>query len=152
MKKPSSVLEYPLVIRKVLESMTISAPDLSLWHTIALPPKKLQNNHYVTVFSDEYALLLGRAMIDLWKKTNIHIKEKKWAPAASDIKNSVRKSQKALSVPKFCALVNDVIKVSEDTIRRDIDKKKIKAYKTSGGHRRIPASELGVYLELLRDK
>ena len=34
-KKPRSILEYPVVVRKVLEDMVISIPDLGFW--IQLP-------------------------------------------------------------------------------------------------------------------
>ncbi len=152
MKKPSSVLEYPIVLRKVLEYMTISSPDLSIFKSLPLPEKKLANNRYVTKFSNEYALSLGLALIEIWKECDSHIQTKKWAPAASDIKSSVKKSEKALTVPAFKKLVELTVQVSEDTIRRDVDDKRIKSYKTRGGHRRIPTSELGPYLELLKDK
>ena len=152
MKKPSSVLEYPLVVRKVLEHLTISSPDLSIFKSLPLPEKRISNNRYVTSFSDEYALRLGRALIEIWKQCDTHIKEKKWVPEASDIKHTIKKSEKALSVPAFKKLVNQTVKVSEDTIRRDVDDKRIKSFKTRGGHRRIPASELGPYLELLKEK
>lgn len=152
MKKPSSILEYPIVVRKVLEFLTISSPDLSIFKSIPLPEKKKINNRYVTSFSDEYALRLGRAVIEIWKQVDGHIQTKKWAPPASDIKSTVKKSEKALSVPAFKKLVAMTVDVSEDTIRRDVDDKRIKSYKTRGGHRRIPASELGPYLELLKDK
>jgi excisionase family DNA binding protein len=152
MKKPSSILEYPIVIRKVLNFLTISSPDLSIFKSIPLPEKRISNNRYVTQFNDQYALSLGRAVIEIWKDVDRHIQTKKWAPAASHIKHTVTKSQKALSVPAFKKLVAMTVDVSEDTIRRDVDDKRIKSYKTRGGHRRIPASELGPYLELLKDK
>ena len=152
MKKPSSILEYPIVVRKVLEHLTISSPDLSIFKSIPLPEKRISNNRYVTDLSSDYALSLGRAVIEVWKQVDSHIQTKKWAPAASSIKHTVTKSQKALSVPAFKKLVAMTVDVSEDTIRRDVDDKRIKSYKTRGGHRRIPASELGPYLELLKDK
>ena len=152
MKKPSSVLEYPIVVRKVLEFLTISSPDLSIFKSIPLPPKKKINNRYVTSFSDEYALRLGKAIIDIWKDVDGHIQTKKWVPEASDIKHTVKKSEKALSLSEFTKLVNAHVKVSAVTIRRDIDKKLIKCFKTSGGHRRIPTSELALYLATLSDK
>lgn len=152
MKTLTHPLEYPIVIRKVLEDLMISIPDLSIFKSIPLPEKRISNNRYVTQFSDEYATRLGRAIIEIWKEVDGHIQTKKWAPPASSIKHTVTKSGKALSVPAFKKLVAMTVDVSQDTIRRDVDDKRIKSYKTRGGHRRIPASELGPYLELLKDK
>lgn len=149
MKKPKSVLEYPLVLRKVLDSISVSAPDLSIWSSLPLPPVVKKDNRYVTEFSDEYALRLGRAMIATWRKVDRHIQEKKWAPEASDIRSSVTKSQKALTLPAFVKLVNEHVEISEDSVRRDIDSGRLRAFKTSGGHRRISISELAGYLESL---
>ncbi|MFN3453774.1 MAG: hypothetical protein ACK41T_02365 [Pseudobdellovibrio sp.] len=152
MKKPTSVLEYPIVVRKVLEFLTISSPDLAIFKSIPLPEKRKVNNRYVTSFNDDYALRLGKAIIDIWKQVDSHVTTKKWVPEASDIKHTVKKSEKALSLSEFSKLVNAHVKVSAVTIRRDIDKKLIKCFKTSGGHRRIPASELSLYLATLSDK
>lgn len=78
MKKPTSVLEYPIVIRKVLESITISSPDLSIWDTIPSPQKVFKNNRYVTEMNDEFAIKLGKAIIKVWRNIDVHIQEKKW--------------------------------------------------------------------------
>ena len=50
MKKPSSVLEYPIVVRKHLNYITISMPDLGLFETLELPKKNL-NKDYVTLLA-----------------------------------------------------------------------------------------------------
>lgn len=152
MKKPSHVLEYPLVVRKVLENMTISLPDLSIWTTLALPPKVKTENGYVTQFNDEYALKLGREILRTYTKATKHMYEKKWVPSASDIKSVVTKQDKPLTVPAFAKLISQVVPVSKDTIRRDIDRDIIKCAKTSGGHRRIPGSEIGRYLNYLQTR
>lgn len=152
MKKPSHVLEYPLVVRKVLENMTVSVPDLSIWTTLPMPPKKKTENGYVTQFNDEYALLLGREILRTYSKASKHMREKKWVPNASDIKSVVTKQEKPMTLPAFARLINQVISISEDTIARDIEKGIIKCSKTSGGHRRIPGSEVGSYLAYLEQK
>ena len=152
MKKPSHVLEYPLVVRKVLENMTVSVPDLGIWATLPTPPKVKTEKGYVTQFNDEYALLLGREILRTYKKATLHMHEKKWVPDASDIRAVVKKAEKDLTVPKFTKLINQVVTVSEDTVRRDLEKGIIKGLKTSGGHRRIPGSEVGAYLAYLEKK
>lgn len=152
MKKPSHILEYPLVVRKVLENMTVSIPDLGIWTTLPTPPKIKTEKSYVTQFNDEYALLLGREILRTYKKATLHMHEKKWVPDASDIRAVVKKSEKDLTVPKFTKLINQVVTVSEDTVRRDLEKGVIKGLKTSGGHRRIPGSEVGAYLAYLEKK
>ena len=42
--------------------------------------------------------------------------------------------------------------VSENTIRREISRGAIRCYQTEGGHRRIPTSEIGTYLNLVESK
>ena len=152
MKKPSHVLEYPLVIRKVLDNMTVSLPDLSIWGTLPLPPKIKSENGYVTQFNDEYALKLGREILRTYVKATKHMNEKKWVPNASDIKAVVTKQDKPLTLPAFTKLICQVIPLSQDTVRRDIERGAIKCSKTSGGHRRIPGSEVGRYLAYLEGK
>jgi len=152
MKKPSHVLEYPLVVRKVQNSLTVSVPDLSIWGTLELPPKVKTEKGYVTQFNDEYALKLGREILRTYSRATRHMSEKKWVPNASDIKAVVTKQDKPLTVPAFTKLIGQVVPVSQDTVRRDIERGVIKCSKTSGGHRRIPGSEVGRYLAYLEGK
>jgi len=152
MKKPQHVLEYPLVIRKVLDNMTVSLPDLSIWGTLPLPLKIKSEKGYVTQFNDEYALKLGREILRTYVKATKHMNEKKWVPNASDIKAVVTKQDKPLTVPAFTKLISQVVPLSKDTVRRDIERGIIKCSKTSGRHRRIPGSEVGRYLAYLEQK
>jgi excisionase family DNA binding protein len=138
MKKPSSVLEYPIVVRKHLNYITISMPDLGLFETLELPEKNL-NKDYVT--------LLAARISSLWIKATKHVNEKKWVPEASDIKSSVRKATKKDLTPlQFAKQAG----VSEQTIRRDIERGIIKAKRTGGGHRKIPESQIPLYLQFLK--
>lgn len=147
-KKPSSILEYPVVLRKILENLTITAPDLGIWASVPLPEKKLINGSYVIPLSDEDALRIGKEILRVYRKIGSHIVEKKWKPDASTIRSSVETGTKEnISVPEFARLVNKHIKVSENTIRRDVDRGIIPAIKSSGGHRKIPKSELNKYIE-----
>lgn len=152
MKKPSHVLEYPLVVRKVQNSLTVSVPDLSIWGTLELPPKVKTEKGYVTQFNDEYALKLGREILRTYGRATRHMNEKKWVPNASDIKAVVMKQDKPLTVPSFTKLIGQVVPVSQDTVRRDVERGVIKCAKTTGGHRRIPGSEVGRYLAYLEGK
>jgi excisionase family DNA binding protein len=152
MKKPSHVLEYPLVVRKVQDSLTVSVPDLSIWGTLELPPKVKTQNGYVTQFNDEYALKVGREVLRTYVRATKHMNEKKWVPGASDIKAVVTKQDKPLTLPAFRNIVAQAVPVSLNTIRRDVDRGVIKCAKTSGRHRRIPGSEVGRYLAYLEGK
>lgn len=152
MKKPSHVLEYPLVVRKVLDSLTVSVPDLGIFATISMPPKIKTENGYVTQYNDEYALKLGREILRTYGKASKHMNEKKWVPNASDIRSVVEKRDKPFTVPAFAKMISQAYPISQDTIRRDIEAGVIKCAKTSGGHRRIPASEAGRYLSYLEGK
>lgn len=74
MKKPKSVLEYPIVVRQHLSSMTFSMPDLGLFETLELP----KNNK----LSKEFIISAATRMSRLWLKATDHIHKKKWVPEA----------------------------------------------------------------------
>lgn len=150
MTKPKSVLEYPVVVAKVLDSITVSVPDIGHFEPAIPSPKKvLRNNRYVTDFDDEYALLIGKAVLKAWRAADTHIQEKRWVPDASRIKDILKVAEKDLSITEFTKEVQKSKRISQSTIRRDIDRGIIKASKTSGGHRRIPASEIQRYVSYL---
>lgn len=152
MKKPKSVMEYPIVIRKVMSSLTISAPDLGIFVAIPAPPRKETNSGYITNLDSEYCELLGRKVREVWMRVDRHVQEKKWVPDASDIREIIKKADKDLTLPAFHSVIRKVVSISQDTIRRDIDREVIQSYKTSGGHRRIPSSEVQTYLAYLEGK
>lgn len=152
MKKPKSVMEYPIVVRKVLGTLTISAPDLGIFVTLPAPPRKETNKGYVTDLSPEYCEQIGRRVREVWVKVDRHIQEKKWVPDASDIREVMKKADRDLTLPAFRKIIAKVVSVSEDTIRRDCDREIIQSYRTSGGHRRIPASEVAVYFAHLEGR
>lgn len=154
-KKPRSILEYPVVVRKVLEDMVISIPDLGFWIQLPLPPKKINSNANTTVpqddLNEEYLLTLARGIKSAWIKGHKHILEKKWAPDASTFKQSVQKSEKDLTVPQFLKRLKPHLDISENTLRREIRRGAIKSKQTKGGHNRIPSSELEIYLMKTKD-
>jgi excisionase family DNA binding protein len=139
MKKPKSVLEYPIVVRQHLNYMTFSMPDLGLFETLDLPKNNKLNR--------EYVVSAATRMTRLWVKATEHINKKKWVPVASDIKSSVKKSAKKDLTPLQFA---NQVGISEQTIRRDIERGIIKAKRTGGGHRRIPEAQLPLYLQFLK--
>lgn len=98
MKKPKSVLEYPIVTKKHLNYMTVSMPDLGLFEILELPGGNKINKDYVTQLVTRIARLVG---------------------------------------------------ISQDTLRRDIDRGILRAKKTNGGHRQIPEAQVPVYLDFL---
>lgn len=139
MKKPKSVLEYPIVVRQHMSYMTFSMPDLGLFETLELPKNNKLNK--------EYVISAATRMSRLWLKAMDHINKKKWVPEASDIKSSIRKSAKKDLTPlQFAKHAS----VSEQTIRRDIERGIIRAKRTGGGHRKIPESQIHLYLQFLK--
>ncbi|MFZ3228991.1 MAG: helix-turn-helix domain-containing protein [Pseudobdellovibrio sp.] len=151
MRKPTAIQEYPLVVRKVLENLVISIPDLNIWRQIPAPPKISRDGKTVSEMNDEYCLMLGRSIKAAWISAHQHVSEKKWVPEASNFKQSLQKADKDYSVPAFTQLLNKYMSVCENTIRREIKRGVIKCYQTKGGHRRIPASELEIYLDKSKD-
>ena len=138
MKKSQDVFEYPIVLRKHLNYMSFSIPDLGIFATLDLPP----NNK----FTPQYFLKMATEIAKLWLKASLHLKEKKWTPLPSDIRHSIKKAERrALSPLQFAKLTG----VSEQTIRRDIDRGLIKAKRTSGGYRKIPETQVPMYLQFL---
>ncbi len=142
MKKPSSILEYPVVLRKHLNFMTISIPDLGVTIVEELPKDKKLTNNYVTQ--------IGRRIGNVWVKGQRLLldrsQHKKYVPPASDIRTSLKKPEKDLSPARFAELVG----VSKDTIIRDCKSQIIRARRTSGGHFRIPLIQVSLYQEYLK--
>ena len=142
MKQPTSVLEYPVVLRKHLTFMTISIPDLGITLVEELPPQKKLNKDYVTK--------IGIKIAEAWVKAQKIMKDKsqakKYLPEASDIRGSLKKPEKALSPARFAELVG----VSKRTIIRDCQKRIIRARQTTGGHFKIPVAQVGLYQEYLK--
>lgn len=138
MKKHISVFEYPIVVRQHLSYMTFSMPDLGLFETLELP----KNNK----LGKDYLIAAATRISRLWLKASEHTSKKKWVPPASDIKSSLRKAKKDLTPLQFSKHAG----VSEQTIRRDIERGIIRAKRTGGGHRKIPESQILLYADFLK--
>lgn len=142
MKKPTSALEYPVVLRKHLNFMTISVPDLNLTLVEELPRDQKLNKDYVTRIATKIA--------QAWVKTQQILHDKSQArsplPDASDIRSSIKKKEKDLTPAQFGQLVG----ISKRTILRDCEKKLIQAKRTTGGHYKIPLSQLSLYQDYLK--
>ena len=143
MKKPTSILEYPVVLRKHLNFMTISIPDLGITLVEELPKDKKLNKNYVT----QIAQKIGAAWVKGQRVLMDKSQHRKYIPEASDIRSSVKKPEKDLSPAQFAKLVG----VSKETIIRDCKKQLIRARRTSGGHFRIPLAQVGLYQEYLKE-
>lgn len=142
MKEPRSVLDYPVVLRKHLNFMTISIPDLGITLVTELPADRKLNKDYVTKISGKIAEAWVKAQRVMVDKSQ----HRKYLPPASDIRNSVKKPEKALSPARFAAMVG----VSKETIIRDCKKRLIKCRRTSGGHFRIPLVQVSLYQDYLK--
>ncbi len=145
-KKPSSILEYPIVARKVLNDLVISLPDIGIWVQIPLPEKKSINGVVQQGLPEEFLQQMAVAFKNTWLKGHKHITEKKWVPDASSFKDSTKKAQKDLTVMGFVNKVKPYMSICDNTVRREIKRGMIKCYTTAGGHRRIPESEVERYV------
>lgn len=146
-KSPRSILEYPVVVRKVLKDMVISIPDLGFWISIPLPPVTSGDGRTQSLLNDDYLLEMAKGIKSAWIKGHRHIMEKKWVPEASTFKQSVQKAEKDLTVPAFKKLLKPYMDISLNTIRREIKRGAIRCRRTSsGGHYRIPRSQLELYV------
>jgi excisionase family DNA binding protein len=143
MKNPTSALYYPVVIKRAMNLMTISVPDLNITIIENLPNSNKLDKSYVTQ--------IGQRVVDAWMKTQAEMKKKeaiqKPMPEASLVKHALKMAEKALTPTKFAKYVG----VSYRTIIRDCEKGFIQAERTSGGHYKIPHSEISIYKEYLKN-
>ncbi|MFN3454410.1 MAG: helix-turn-helix domain-containing protein [Pseudobdellovibrio sp.] len=142
MENLTTTFDYPIVIKHIHGFLTISVPDLGISEKIPIDKnfheeKKLeQNKEHIWKF-----------LSDIIKVADSHRKTKKWVPNPSQIKAQLKKAEKDYSLPEFQKALSSHISISENTIRREIQRGKIICYTTEGGHRRIPESELQRYLK-----
>lgn len=143
MKQPT-VFDYPLVIKRVQNFISISVPDLNITQIATLPHD----------FSEPAALALGKSIIKAWVKSNQEIKRKTLNPSGphyptpSRIRKSILSPQddakEYLSVPEVAKL----LKCSQETVRRLADKNILKCQKTRGktGHRRFSEAHIQEFM------
>lgn len=155
----STTFEYPLVVRKVLNEIVISCPDLGFWKSIPVieiePPletSKSTKNEKVIVLEDFFLKQISEGLKEAWLEIDAHKKNKKWIPTPSTFKQSLQKNEKDFTLPEFTNELSQYISVSENTIRREITRGVIQCYQTEGGHRRIPFAELELYLAKRRTR
>lgn len=143
MKQPRSALYYPIVIKRNLDYITISVPDIGLTLIENIPDSNYLDKDYVTK--------IGTKVAEAWIKTQEIMKKKEGArisiPKASLVRESLKIAEKPLTPTKFAKYVG----VSFMTIIRDCKKGIIKAERTSGGHYKIPHSEIAIYRIYLKN-
>ena len=138
-------LEYPVVIKKVLNDIVISVPDLGHWDSFKISSENSANSA-IDDFQE-----IEQKLISIIKHVLVYIenhkKQKKWVPSPSTFRQSLQKPENEdFTLPEFVKALSPHMSISENTIRREIKRGKIKCYVTEGGHRRIPFSELEFYL------
>lgn len=155
----SSTFEYPIVLRKVMKDLVISVPDLGYWNTIPLieieqplDTAKTSKKEKIIVLEENFLTQVTAALKEAWLEIDDHKQNKKWVPTPSTFKQSLQKSEKDFTLPEFTIALSEYMKVSENTVRREISRGGIQCYQTEGGHRRIPFAELELYLARRRTK
>ena len=136
MQKIKVNFEFPLVIKKIGPFVTFSVPDLGISEKVLLEAG--------THACDEQ--LFFTALKTVIAEGQKHVETKKWIPKTSTIKETLKSQDADLSLPEFCQRLQKHLNISENTIRREITKGYIISSFTSGGHRRIPESEINRYL------
>lgn len=155
MKKiKQKALEYPVVVRKVLNEIVFSVPDLGFWKSVSLEEKNECENSAKSSSSDLdiqltedmlMGVLLG--IKQTWIDVDDHLNKKKWRPDPSTFRQTLQKSEvKDFTLPEFTAELSKYMTISENTVRREIKRGTIQCYQTEGGHRRIPHQEVELYL------
>jgi excisionase family DNA binding protein len=143
MKNPRSALYYPVVIKRNLDYITISVPDIGLTLIENIPNSNKLDKDYVT--------RIGNKVAEAWVKTQEIMKKKEARrnplPEASLVRESLKVAEKPLTPTKFAKYVG----VSFMTVIRDCKKGIIKSERTSGGHFKIPHSEIAIYKTYLKN-
>jgi len=153
MKKiKSSSLNYPIVLRRVGNDIIVTVPDLGTWRAISLREQISANSATGTLdLSDEFLTQVAQSIKQTLVDIDGHLEKKKWIPEPSTFRQSVQKSEgEDFTLPEFTKQLQTRMKISENTVRREIQRGAIQCYVTEGGHRRIPFAELELYLEKSR--
>jgi len=150
MKKLKALsLDYPVVLKRVLNDVIISIPDLGHWTSLKLDFENSSNSatgENVEI-SDEWFEKLKEKIKQSWVYIENHKSSKKWVPDPSTFRQSLQKPENEdFTLPEFVKALSPHMSISENTVRREIKRGQIKCYVTEGGHRRIPFSELEFYL------
>jgi excisionase family DNA binding protein len=140
MQKIKIDFEFPVVIKRIGPYLTFSVPDLGL------SEKVLAEADTHACAEQDFLLALNSVISQAQK----HINTKKWIPKTSTIKQTLTSQDADLSLPEFCQRLKKHLNISENTIRREIAKGHIISSFTSGGHRRIPESEITRYLNQIQ--
>lgn len=165
----SAVFNYPVVIRKVGFKFFLSVPDLGFWKEIKLSDisdlkyedkiSAISSNFKKVNFAEEIFDLtpelqknIMTSLLEIWKEIDTHLKTKKWIPDPSQIKQSLQVAEQDFTLPDFTKKLNQYMTISENTVRREIQRGAIQCYLTDGGHRRIPYSELDRYVSNQKNK
>jgi len=142
MENKLTYFDYPIVLKHVHGFLTFSVPDLGISEKIPI-----NQDFYKSSQIEKHKDKIWQMLVDVLQESEKHIVQKKWVPDASQIKTSIKKAEKDYSLPEFRKILSQHITVSENTLRRAIEKGQIICLKTDGGHRRIPESEVDRYLK-----
>lgn len=152
----SDSLKYPLVIKQIGTDLMISVPDFGFYETVLLTAKVTEISAKSSKINFEFDRSSQENLCNkincLWQQIEAHLQEKKWIPDASSFKQSVQQGEEDYSLPEFTKKLQEHMNVSENTVRREIARGKIRCFQTEGGHRRIPISELKNYLDSVKTK
>lgn len=159
MKKiKQSSLEYPVVLRKVLNEIVISVPDLGYWKSVRLEEEsdestrgvnsaKTSNTENDFQLTEDMLMGVLEGLKQSWVYIDDHLNKKKWRPEPSTFRQTIQKTEvKDFTLPEFTEALSKYMSISENTVRREIKRGTIQCYQTEGGHRRIPYQELELYL------
>ena len=133
-----SSLEYPVVLRKVLNEIVISVPDLGYWKSVRLDEDSDSANSAKTAnpendFQLTEDVLMGvlEGLKQTWVYIDDHINKKKWIPEPSTFRQTIQKSDvKDFTLPEFTLELSKYMSISENTVRREIKRGTIQCYQT----------------------
>lgn len=139
-------MEFPIVIKRVVDQIILSVPDLAIYKYLNFSEINMNPEN------SSISAKLGKEIEKLWIDIENHRETRKWQPIPSTFKQSLEKPQEDFSLPEFVKKLNQYMSISENTIRREIQRGVIRCYQTEGHHRRIPSSEIASYLNYCENK
>ncbi len=146
-------LDFPIVIKKLVDDIVISTPDLGFFKSLKPQYEKAYDESSKSakiLITEDFKNTLIKEIENMWSQIETHREHKKWQPLPSSFRQTLSAAEEDYSLPDFVKKLNAYISISENTVRREIKRGQIRCYQTEGGHRRIPSSEISNYLEKIK--
>ena len=106
MKKISiQSLDFPIVIKRVVDDLVISVPDLGFFKNISLREKnqtpESANSAKMDIDLSEIKGEIFNEILNMWNRVDEHRSNRKWQPIPSTFKQTLEAQEEDYSLPDF---------------------------------------------------